>query len=77
MTKIEKMYYDEKVAAVKEAVSKTKEEAEKEKEKEKEDIAKRFLSAGESVDRITSCMGLSRDKVEKLAESLDKSLVIA
>lgn len=66
MTQIERMYEEEKEQAVKTAVKTAVESA----KKEKRDIASNLLRAGDTIEKVIQCTGLSRRTVQGLAAKI-------
>ena len=66
LTKVEQIIEDEKIEAVNKAVNKQKREA----RNDKKNIARNFLAAGNSIETVIQCTGLSKRTVESIASKL-------
>lgn len=70
MTKVERLYEEEKQQAVETAVNRTKKEDAKKAGAEIRGIASNLLRAGDTVEKVIQCTGLSRKTVQSLAAKL-------
>ena len=71
MTKIERLFQEQEAKAVAEAIAKTERETRKEArkaaQKDKRESAIKFLKMGDSVEKVSECMGLTLKEVRALA----------
>ena len=71
MTKVEMIFYKEKMEAVRKAVEETKNEEERKASENLRDIARRFLQSGDSTEKVAECIGMPLSNVEELAAQLN------
>ena len=67
MTKIERLFQEEEDKAVAKAKKEVKKEAKKEAKEEKKQSAIKLLKTGDSVEKVSECMGLTLKEVQALA----------
>ena len=70
VTKLDWLYYKEKMEAVKEADEKARREEREKADAEKNRAALEFLRSGDAVDKVARCLMLPKEKVIELKESL-------
>ena len=70
MTKVEQIYTNERIAAVKEAEKRVVKKAKEEAMKDKEESAIAFLRDGVSADKVAKNLKLSKKKVEELKKAI-------
>ena len=70
MTKVEQIYTNERIAAVKEAEKRTEKKVKEEARKDKEESAIAFLKEGNSVETVAKCLKLPKKRVEALKKAI-------